>query len=260
MKPVLTSVCYLLVLATWSGCGPAPAADGGGDAPSPNSTAASVPPPAAEPITDLGPVVLGTAPAHSYSEEQIRRGRYLVRIGSCNDCHTPWIFDAKLGMPRPDMSRELSGHPRGGPDPGGTVAPTDIGLIGPTFTSFALPFGTIYSINLTPDVDTGTGTWTEKMFVDIFRSGRHLGGDGRGVLPPMPWLWIRNLTDDDLVAIFAYLRSLPPIHNPPTEPRIDEATIWTLRDSFDRLAFELPQEEWAAPQAARSATSGEASP
>ena len=187
----------------------------------------------------------GVAPTRTYTRAQIERGRYLTRVGSCNDCHTPWIFDEALGMPRPDMTRELSGHPFGGPDPGGTVAPTDMGLIGPTFTSFALPFGTIYSVNLTPDVDTGTGTWTEEMFLDIFRTGRHLGGQGRGVLPPMPWLWIRNLTDEDLVSIFAYLRSLPPIDNPATEPKIAEETIWQLRNSFDRLAVELPHEDWA---------------
>jgi len=239
---MMALLCGLTALAVTAcggerGVGSSGAAAGG---------ATSVAAAASEPIVDLGPVVPGTAPPNPYGAEQIERGRYLTRIGSCNDCHTPSIFDLELGVPRPDMTRELAGHPKGGPEPGGTVAPTDIGLIGPTFTSFALPFGTIYSINLTPDIDTGTGTWTEEMFLEIFRSGRHLGGDGRGVLPPMPWLWIRNLRDEDLVAIFAYLRSLPPIHNPATDPKIAEPTIWQLRDSFDRLAKELPKEEWAA--------------
>jgi hypothetical protein len=120
-----------------------------------------------------------------------------------------------------------------------------MGLIGPTFTSFALPFGIIYSLNLTPDMDTGIGSWTEEMFLDIFRKGRHLGGNGRGVLPPMPWLWIRNLSDDDLRAVYAYLRSIPPISNAVPEPKMAEEVIWQLRDSFDQLAAELPQEEWA---------------
>lgn len=187
-----------------------------------------------------------TASAAPTKAEQITRGQYIVRIGSCNDCHTPWIFDEKLGMPRPDMSRMLSGHPEGGPDPEGTVGPHDMALIGPTFTSFALPFGIMYSLNLTPDIDTGIGSWTEEMFLDIFRKGRHLGGDGRSVLPPMPWLWIRNLTDDDLKAVFAYLNSIPPIRNAIPEPKIPEKVIWQLRDGFDQLARELPQEEWAA--------------
>ena len=182
----------------------------------------------------------------STAQDQILRGQYLVRIGSCNDCHTPWHFDEQLGMPRPDMSRMLSGHPKGGPNPEGTIGPHDIGLIGPTFTSFALPFGTIYSVNLTPDMDTGIGTWTEEMFLDIFRKGRHLGGNGRGVLPPMPWFWIRNLTDDDLRAIFAYLNSIPPIRNEVPSPDVPEEVIWKVRDSLDQLASELPQENWAA--------------
>jgi mono/diheme cytochrome c family protein len=178
--------------------------------------------------------------------EQIERGQYIVRTGSCNDCHTPWVFDEELGIPRPDMSRMLSGHPEGAPDPGGSVGPTDMALIGPTLTSFALPFGIVYSLNLTPDEDTGIGSWTEEMFLDIFRKGRHLGGDGRGVLPPMPWFWIRNLTDDDLKAVFAYLNSIPPIRNAVPEPRIPEEVIWKLRDGFDQMALELPQAEWAA--------------
>lgn len=178
--------------------------------------------------------------------EQIRRGEYIVRIGSCNDCHTPWIFDAELGIPRPDLTRMLSGHPEGAPDPEGTIGPHDIGLIGPTFTSFSLPFGIVYSVNLTPDLDTGIGTWTEEMFLDIFRKGRHLGGDGRGVLPPMPWFWIRNLTDDDLKAVYAYLNSIPPIRNAVPSPKVPEEVIWQLRDSFDRYAAQLPQEVWAA--------------
>jgi cytochrome c553 len=179
-------------------------------------------------------------------QDQILRGQYLMRVGSCNDCHTPWVFDEALGMPRPDMSRMLSGHPHGGPDPEGAIGAHDIGLIGPTFTSFTLPFGTIYSANLTPDMDTGIGSWTEQMFLDIFRRGRHLGGEGRGVLPPMPWFWIRNLSDDDLRAVYAYLQSIPPISNAVPEHKIPEEVIWKLRDSMDQLAKELPQEEWAA--------------
>lgn len=179
-------------------------------------------------------------------EERISRGQYLVRVGSCNDCHTPWVFDPELGIPRPDMSRMLSGHPADGPDPQGTPGPQDMGLIGPTFTSFALPFGTLYAPNLTSDVDTGIGGWTEEMFIDVFRKGRHLGGDGRGVLPPMPWLWIRNLSDEDLRAVYAYLRSTPPVYNPVPEHKVSEEAIWMLRDSLDRLAADLPQEKWAA--------------
>lgn len=183
----------------------------------------------------LPPVARGTAPENPYSAEQIVRGRYLVEIGSCHDCHTPSVFDPTLGVPVMDMSRALSGHPRGAPGPQGTLGPQDSAIFGPTFTSFRLPFGTTYSANLTPDIDTGTGSWTEAMFLSVFRTGRHMGGNGRGVMPPMPWLNIRSMTDDDLVAVFAYLRSLPPVRNAVPNPDVPDAVIWALRDSFDRL-------------------------
>lgn len=177
----------------------------------------------------LKPVRAGQAPPNPYSAKVVARGKLLVLSSGCNDCHTPWHFDPELGVPAPDWSRMLSGHPEGAPDPQGEVGPGDIGLIGPTFTSFKLPFGITYSQNLTPDIDTGTGSWTEKMFVDVFRKGRHLGGNGRPVYPPMPWDFIRYRSDADLKAMFAYLRSVPPLRNlVPTEkipPPVEGAVI-----------------------------------
>ncbi len=210
--------------------------------------ASAAEPPPSEPAADappfrLGPVVAGTAPPPSaYTAAQIERGRHLVEFGSCHDCHTPMAFSPELGMPVPDMSRSLSGHPEGAPDPAGTLGPHDAGVIGPTSTSFKLPFGTVYAMNLTPDVDTGTGTWTERMFLDIFRTGRHLGGGGRPILPPMPWLNVNTLSDEEIVAIFAYLRSLPPIRNHVPSPEVPEEVLWALRDGFDKvLAMQPPR-------------------
>jgi hypothetical protein len=209
------------------------------ETPEQDATAATQAPQAtaAQPVT-LPPAVPGTAPENPYSPEQIERGEYLVVSSGCNDCHTPWVFSEELGMAVPDMSRTMSGHPEGGPDPRGTLGPGDIVLVGPTFTSFALPFGIVYSQNLTPDIDTGIGTWTEEMFVDIFRKGRHLGGGGRPPLPPMPWLWYRAMPDEDLVAIYAYLRSLPPIRSLTPSPKVPEEVMWKLRDGFDKMMAE----------------------
>jgi hypothetical protein len=77
-------------------------------------------------------------------------------------------------------------------------------------------------VNLTPDQNTGLGIWTEKMFIDALRKGRHMGVS-RPILPPMPWEAFRNLTDNDLRSIFAYMRSIPPVHNRVPEPLIREA-------------------------------------
>jgi hypothetical protein len=195
-------------------------------------------PQAPPPAPELKPVRPGKAPPNPYSKKLIARGRVLVISSGCNDCHTPWHVDPELGVPVPDWTRMLSGHPEGAPDPQGEVGPGDIGLIGPTFTSFKLPFGTTYSMNLTPDIDTGTGSWTEKMFVDVFRKGRHLGGDGRPVYPPMPWNFYRARSDADLKAMFAYLRSIPPLRNlQPTEkvPPPVEATIIEMNNKIIAL-------------------------
>src|SRR6516164_4878115 len=102
-------------------------------------------------------------------EDPVARGRYLVSFAGCNDCHTPWVFNKDLGMPVPDHTRYLSGHPAGGPEPQGKVDPrTDLAFIGATFTAFKLPFGTVYSANLTPDKETGLGNWNEEMFLGVF--------------------------------------------------------------------------------------------
>jgi hypothetical protein len=153
------------------------------------------------------------------AEDPVARGRYLVSFAGCNDCHTPWVFNKDLGMPVPDHTRFLSGHPVGGPEPSAKVDPkTDLAFIGATFTAFKLPFGMVYSANLTPDKETGIGNWTEEMFLGVFHKGLHMGAEGRPVLPPMPWQEYRNMTDDDLKAVFAFLKTVPAIHNPVADP------------------------------------------
>lgn len=149
---------------------------------------------------------------------RIERGKYLVTIMSCNDCHTPF----KMGPqgPEPDMSRMLSGHPEQMkmPAPPKAVGPWDSSNAASN-TAFAGPWGITYTSNLTPDQNTGIGTWTEDMFVKALRTGKHMA-TSREIQPPMPWQWIGKATDEDLKAIFAYLRSIPPIvnHVPDYEP------------------------------------------
>jgi hypothetical protein len=78
-------------------------------------------------------------------------------------------------------------------------------------------WGISYAANLTPDRETGLGAWTEQNFVDTMRTGRHMGR-GRPILPPMPWQMVKNLTDQDLKAVFAYLRTLPTVKNRVPQP------------------------------------------
>jgi len=115
----------------------------------------------------------------------------------------------------------LSGHPE---DP--TLPPPPQLPAGPwsattswDLTAWSGPWGISYPMNLTPDENTGLGIWTEEMFVKAMRTGRHMGAS-RPILPPMPWQSLASLDDADLEAVYAYLRSLPPIKN-----RVPEAVI-----------------------------------
>ncbi len=149
----------------------------------------------------------------------IERGKYLTTIGSCEDCHSPKVF-TPMG-PMPDTSKPFSGHPAGTkmPEvPKGVVGPDQWGALGSNdFTAWAGPWGISFAANLTPDMETGIGSWTEEMFVKALRTGKHMG-EGRDILPPMPWPMIGQMTDEDLKAVFAYLHSLKPISNAVPDP------------------------------------------
>jgi len=160
----------------------------------------------------------GQAAAPADSASMVERGGYLVTLGGCNDCHTPWKMGAHGA--EPDMALMLSGHPEAmkmpkAPDPGDSPW----GWYGAlTNTAFSGPWGVSYAYNLTPD-DTGLGVLSEEMFIQAMRSGKHLGV-GRPIMPPMPWPSYAKATDDDLRAMYAYLKSIPPIRNvvPEYEP------------------------------------------
>ena len=151
---------------------------------------------------------------------QIERGAYLVKAIGCGDCHTPM----KMGPngPEQDMSRMLSGHPENikitevAPMP--AAGPWANGIVGSaTSTAFSGAWGVSFTANLTPDQNTGLGIWTEDMFVKAIRTGKHYGVS-RPILPPMPWAAFKNLTDEDLKAVFAYLRTIPPVVNHVPDP------------------------------------------
>ena len=150
-------------------------------------------------------------PAAPVKKARIERGAYLVTMMGCNDCHTPW----KMGPqgPEPDMARALTGHPSDvvlSPPP--VAAGPWIWHGAATNTAFAGPWGVSFTANLTPDKDTGLGSWTEEMFIATMRTARHQG-KGRPILPPMPVKMIGKANDEDLKSIFAYLQSLPPVKN-----------------------------------------------
>jgi mono/diheme cytochrome c family protein len=132
----------------------------------------------------LAAVMSSPFPA-SADDAQIARGRYLVTIAGCSDCHTP---GALLGAP--DMKRYLGG--------------SDVG--------FAIPgAGVFVGENLTPDKDTGLGKWTDGQIIAAIRTGKT--PEGRDLSPVMPYAAFSHLSDADAEAIAAFLKSLPPVSN-----------------------------------------------
>lgn len=146
-------------------------------------------------------------------EELIKRGDYIVTTSLCNDCHSPKKF-TKM-RPEADSSKLLSGHPANDqlpPIETKSLKPGNWVSLGPDLTSYIGPWGISYSSNLTPDTATGIGLWTEAEFISTLRNGKHQG-NGRDLLPPMPWNYVGKMTDEDLKAVFAYLKSLPAVNN-----------------------------------------------
>ena len=163
-----------------------------------------------------GPAEPAAATKQPTKAERVARGKYLVSTSGCHDCHTPWKMGAK--GPEPDFSRALSGHPENlalppAPPPSGPW----IGAVAATFTAWSGPWGTSFTANLTPDRETGLGTWTEENFVRTIRNARHLG-NGRPLLPPMPAPVYAKMTDEDLKSIYWYLQSIPAIKNRVPQP------------------------------------------
>jgi mono/diheme cytochrome c family protein len=131
--------------------------------------------------------VLGMAfiNAAGAQQAQAERGKYLVAIAGCNDCHTPGYFFGK-----PEMNRYLGGSEVGFEIPG---------------------LGVFHGPNLTPDPETGLGTWSIGQIVTALQTGKR--PDGRELAPIMPWRAFANLTKDDATAIAVFLKSLPPVKN-----------------------------------------------
>lgn len=159
--------------------------------------------------------VSDTKVAQLDSSALVKRGEYLVTISGCNDCHSPKVMTPN--GPEPDPKRILSGHPAEEALPAITdkkmAAPGQWVLFGPSLTAAVGPWGTSFAANLTPD-DTGIGPWTEKQFFKAIREGKFKGMDGtRPLLPPMPWFNFAKMSDEDLRAVFMYLKSLPPVKN-----------------------------------------------
>ena len=141
-------------------------------------------------------VLIRTAPrpagnvAEPDRKDRVAYGRYLTMLGGCVDCHTP---DNGKGAPLPGML--LAGG-----------------------RAFSFPTATVVSANITPDAQTGIGRWTEQDFVDRFYQYREYVEHGSPAVGPegftlMPWLNLAQLPEEDLKAIYAFLRTQNAVAN-----------------------------------------------
>ena len=149
---------------------------------------------------------------------EVEWGKHLVIIAGCNDCHTPKKM-TPMG-PVPDTSLLLSGHPAKMPAPSVNRKEMESKGLAVTndLTAWVGPWGISYAANLTPD-KTGIGDWNEQQFIRCIREGKWMGlENARQLLPPMPWQELGRMRDDELKAVFAYLKSIKPVNNLVPQP------------------------------------------
>jgi cytochrome c553 len=153
-----------------------------------------------------------------HADARVARGAYLVTAGSCDDCHTPKKWVAGRPDPVPLDGKRLAGHLEDemlAPPP--ALNQSWVAAGSQDFTAWAGPWGISYAMNLTPDENTGIGSWSEATFVQAMKTGKHMGVS-RPILPPMPWPAMSQLTEQDLKAIYTFLRTLPAVHNRIPDP------------------------------------------
>ena len=150
----------------------------------------------------------------SSSSDLVERGNYLVHIIGCDHCHTPKVMTPQ--GPVPDMDRWLMGYPSQDPLPDinkNEVGPDKWVLLNNDLTAAVGPWGVSFAGNLTPH-QTGLGTWTFEQFKKAMTEGKYKGVENtRMLMPPMPWQSYAGMKDEDLKAIFEYLKSIKPIEN-----------------------------------------------
>ncbi len=141
-------------------------------------------------------LIVKTIPLKSYTpappqdkSDSVAYGEYLTTIASCGECHT------QLDKGEPVKGMEFAGG-----------------------MPFGLPAGTVRSANVTPDDETGIGKWTKEQFVDHFKSFSSDSSHNISVGPKefntiMPLTVLAGMTEEDLGAIYSYLRTLPPVHD-----------------------------------------------
>ncbi len=146
--------------------------------------------------------------------ERLERGRYLANaVAGCLDCHSPHDWTAE-GAP-PVQSKRGAGQPFPGNLPGSVIAP-----------------------NITPDPETGAGTWSDDQLARAIREG--ISHDGRTLFPLMPYQNFRKMSDEDLASLVVYLRTLPAVRNPLPRTEIIFPVKYLMRNAPQPVEAPVP--------------------
>ncbi len=147
-----------------------------------------------------------------FTPENVKHGEYLVTVMGCDDCHSPKKFGPN--GPELDLERRFSGRTADAPMPKvDTATLKSWALMAHDLTAAVGPWGASFAANITSDA-TGIGNWSFDQFKTALRKGKYKGMEnGRDLLPPMPWMQYKNLTDEDLWDVFAFLKSTKPVQN-----------------------------------------------
>jgi hypothetical protein len=155
--------------------------------------------------------------------ERWARGKYIVEnLAACADCHSPHDW-TKHDNPIP---------------PGMEGAGEDFSVMN------GLP-GHVVASNLTPDAETGSGTWSDDALARAIREG--IGHDGRTLFPMMPYGAYRNMPDEDLASVIVFLRSLPPVRNPLPKTDIIFPVKYLIRSAPQPIVNPVPAREVSDP-------------
>src|SRR5947209_1895892 len=162
-----------------------------------------------------------TAQTFTSTPARLERGKYLANSVGCLYCHSPH-----------DWSKRDEPIPAGMEGAGQQLPYTD------------LP-GRIIAPNLTPDRETGAGTWSDDTLARAIREG--IGHDGRAMFPIMPYVHYRTMPDEDLASIVVYLRSLPPVRNPLPQTEIIFPVKYLIRNNPQPITTAVPQPNLSDP-------------
>lgn len=165
-----------------------------------------------------------TARKFQSTPERLARGEYLVRnVTDCMGCHAEHDWTAHDA---PVLPQTLG-------------AGQDMNILK------GFP-GKVYAPNITPDTETGAGSWSDDQLARAIREG--VGYDGRALFPFMPYLDFRHMSDEDLASVIVYLRSLPPVHKRQPTTELIFPVNYLIRNAPDPLEAPVPEPDVSTPE------------